>query len=307
MEKIPYLGREIIRWQAGNSTFLAMPEQGARLMHWNITLGDGSVREVIYWPELASFDDAVMARGGNPILFPFNARTYDQGDIHFWRDPKGVRRPMPMHGFARQSKFKLTWCDDRGFGAQLVPDEATKAAYPYDYEFLVTYLFEPLGLSCEFTLKNLGADPLPWCAGHHFYFAVPWNEGLSRGDYGIRIPAGATLRLDQSNGNIAPGPQFKAEEDLSNPALIDLFHTRLKSNLITFGPKHQPGEVAIKIGTAKVPPPDTTVVTWTASEQAPFYCVEPWMGPANSPEHKLGLQWVPPGQTQSFVVRIDVK
>jgi D-hexose-6-phosphate mutarotase len=75
MEKIPYQGQTLTRWRVGNSTFLALPERGARLMNWNITLGDGSVRDVLYWPEHADFGNFAKVRGGNPILFPFNARV----------------------------------------------------------------------------------------------------------------------------------------------------------------------------------------------------------------------------------------
>ncbi len=25
--------------------------------------------------------------------------------------------------------------------------------------------------------------PIPWSAGHHFYFTLPWSEGARRGDY----------------------------------------------------------------------------------------------------------------------------
>jgi len=54
MENVPYQGQTLTRWRVGNSTFLALPEKGARLMSWTITLGDGSVREVLYWPENAN-------------------------------------------------------------------------------------------------------------------------------------------------------------------------------------------------------------------------------------------------------------
>lgn len=144
MEKVPYLGHTLTRWQVGSSTFLALPERGARLMNWHVTHGDGSLREVIYWPELTSIDEFTKARGGNPVLFPFNARCFDEGQIHFWRSPDGVRRPMPMHGIARQSTFEVTRLDGRGFAAQLIPNDETRAAYPYDFEFTVTYRFEPL-------------------------------------------------------------------------------------------------------------------------------------------------------------------
>lgn len=306
MEKVPYQGETLTRWRVGQSTFLALPEKGARLMNWNLTLGDGSVRDVLYWPEDANFADIAKVRGGNPILFPFNGRSFDRGDIFFWRAADGVRRPIPIHGIARQGEFKVTRLDARGFVAQFVPGDEAKASYPFEYEFTVTYRFEPVGLSCEFALTNLGREPLPWSAGHHFYFTLPWSEGTKRGDYLIRIPATKRLKQD-STGALVAGPQFQQDESLGNPALIDTFHTGLRSNEVVFGEKGRPGDVAIQLGTAKVPPPEATFVTWTLADDSPFYCVEPWMGPANAAEHKVGLHLVPPGDTQKFAVSVSVR
>lgn len=307
MEKVPYLGQTLTRWQVGKSTFLALPEKGARLMHWHVGLGDGSERDVLHWPENADFDAFHKVRGGNPILFPFSARTFDAGEQEFWRDPAGVRRPMPMHGFARDGLFKITRLDARGFSAVLVPDAAAHEAYPFNYEFSVAYRFSELGLACELTLRNLDSQPIPWSAGHHFYFSVPWTDGLSRADYAIRIPATRTHRQDGA-GKLIPGPTLKAEERLDNPALVDVFHMGLKSNALTFGAPGGPGQITVRHGTAPVPPAEATFVTWTsAAPGAPFYCVEPWMGPPNAPETKIGLHWVQPGQAQSFIVEIAVK
>lgn len=307
MEKAPYLGQTVTRWQVGRSTFLAMPEKGARLMHWHMTLGDGTIRDVIHWPEIKSLDEFYKVRGGNPVLFPFSGRCFDQGEIFFWQGADGVRRPMPMHGIARQGNFKVTRMDARGFAAQFIPGEEARACYPFDYEFTVTYRFEPLGLACEYTLKNLGRQPIPWSAGHHFYFSVPWSDGLKRSDYAIRIPATKTQKQDQTNGNVLAGPVLQPEEPLSNPALLDTQHLRLRKNSVVFGPVGAPGEVTVFLGTAKVPAPDATFVTWTQAEDSPFYCVEPWMGPPNAPGTKTGLSWVPPGQTQAFVVEVHAK
>jgi galactose mutarotase-like enzyme len=306
MEKIPFQGQTLTRWRVGNSTFLALPEKGARLINWNLTLGDGSVRDILYWPENADWSAIAKVRGGNPILFPFNGRSFDQGEIFFWRAPDGIRRPMPMHGFARQGEFKVTRLDARGFAAQLIPGDEARASYPFDYEFTVTYRFEPFGFSCECSLANLGNVPLPWSAGHHFYFTVPWNEGTKRSDYVIRIPARKQLRQDAA-GNLVPGPLLAAQEDLSNPALLDTFHTHLRSHEVAFGEKERGGDVRVRLGPDKVPPPDATFVTWTAANDSPFYCVEPWMGPANAVEHKVGLHLVPPGGDQRFIVSVSVK
>jgi len=306
MEQIPYLGRTLTRWRVGNSTFLALPEQGARLMNWSVALGDGSVRDIVHWPEITTLDDVAKVRGGNPILFPFNGRCFDQEDIYFWRDAAGVRRPIPIHGIARQGSFQVLRLDARGFSARFLPGEEARAAYPFDYEFTVSYRFEPTGLACELTLANLGKDPLPWSAGHHFYFTLPWSEGSRRGDYLIRIPA--TKRARQSpKGNLIPGPELQPEESLANPALIDTFHLGLQGNEVVFGEKGRPGDIAIRHGTAKVPPPEATFVTWTLADDSPFYCVEPWMGPANAPGNKVGLHFVPPGGSATFTVSVALK
>jgi galactose mutarotase-like enzyme len=306
MEKVPYQGQTLTRWRVGNSTFLALPEKGARLMNWNITLGDGSVRDVLYWPEAADFADFPRVRGGNPILFPFNARVFDRGDIHFWRAVDGVKRPMPMHGLARQGDFKITQIDARGFIAQFLPGDEARQCYPYDYEFTVTYRFQPVGLSCEFALTNLGREPLPWSAGHHFYFTLPWSEGTNRSDYLIHIPATKRLRQD-ATGALVAGPTLQTDESVANPALIDALHSGLRRNEVVFGEKDRPGDVVMHLGTEDVPPATATFVTWTFADDSPYYCVEPWMGPPNAPEHKVGLYTVAPGETQRFAVSVNIR
>ncbi len=305
MEKIPYLGQTLIRWRAGGSTFLALPELGARLMNWNMELGDGSVRDVIHWPEITSLADFQKVRGGNPILFPFCARSFDRGDAGFWRDARGVRRPMPMHGFARQGEFRATRVDAVGFDAVLVPGAEAKASYPFHYEFRVAYRFAALGLTCTLALENLGDEPLPWSAGHHFYFKLPWSEGSSRGDYIMRIDAARRLRQD-ATGQLVAGPQLRVNERMDNPALVDTFHTALRSPDAVFGEKGLPSDVTVRLGDETVPSPGATFVTWTQADDSPFYCVEPWMGPANAAEHRLGLHHVAPGATETFTVRVTV-
>ena len=303
MEKVSYLGREIGRWESGPSTFLALPEAGARLMNWNVTLGDGSVRDVMHWPELQALDDFHKVRGGNPILFPFAGRTFDRGEIGHWLDD-GVRRPMPMHGIARQGNFQLTRCDAGGFTAQFVPDDAARDAYPFNYEFEVSYRFAKLGFNVEFALRNLGQKAIPWCAGHHFYFSVPWSEGHSRADYEVKIPAKRAVRQTPTGALEGTAPRTHAA--LDDPELIDLIQTGLTSPDVSLA-EAGGSSLGISIGTAKRPRDGTSVVTWTEKPDSPFYCVEPWMGPPNAPEHGIGLARVEGGDVQKFVVRVELR
>ncbi len=305
MERIPYLGQTIIKWQVGSSSFLALPEMGARLMNWNVTLGDGSVRDIIYWPEVDTLANIASIRGGNPILFPFSGRSYDQGEIHHWRADDGVRRPMPMHGLARQGKFRTTRLDEGGFSAQFVPDEAAKAAYPYDYEFIVSYRFDPVAIFVELQLTNLGNQPMPWSAGHHFYFTLPWSAGRTRQDYVLETTATKHLSRDEKGGLFA-GPRVGPKESLANQNLVDLIHTGLRRELFAVTESPSGNRLLFRCGMANSNSRDLTIVTWTPDEKAPFYCIEPWMGPPNAPETKNGLHTVAPGQTQKFYVEITL-
>lgn len=309
LDTVPYLGETLHRWRIGRSTFLASPARGARLMNWSLDLADGDVRDVIHWPELATIDGFASVRGGNPILFPFNARTFDRGDIHHWRDADGTRRPMPMHGFARQGVFKLDRADASGFAATLQPDAVAREAYPFDYEFTVIYRFAPTALTCEFVLKNLDTRPLTWSAGHHFYFTAPWEADRTRADYRIEIPASRRLRQTKT-GQLVPGPELPTSDSLANPEWIDTLHLGLTSPVATLAPAtgDRAGAVQVSLGLDKKSPPpaDATFVTWSGSPDAPYYCVEPWMGPPNAAEHKIGLHHVAPGRSQSFVVEVSL-
>ncbi len=305
MERIPYLGQTILKWRVGASTFLAMPEKGARLMNWNVTLGDGSVRDVVYWPEIESLDNVAGIRGGNPILFPFSGRSFDRGEIHHWRADDGVKRPMPMHGLARQGQFRITRLDEGGFSAVFIPDEAAKAAYPYDYEFVVSYRFDPVALFVELQLTNHGRAPIPWSAGHHFYFTLPWTAGRKRGDYLLETSATKYVTRDEQ-GQLRDGVRVSSRERLDNKSLVDLIHTGLRRDVFGVTEIGTGSRLLFRTSMAGSPTRDLSIVTWTPDDAAPFYCVEPWMGPPNAAETKVGLHTVPAGQTQKFYVEISL-
>jgi len=305
MEEIEYLGKTIRRWQVGASTFLVAPEIGARLMNWNISYPDGTFRDIISWPELDNADQIPKARGGNPILFPFSARTFDQGEIHFWKDPSGQRRPMPMHGFARAGAFETFRVNETGFAARLVPDSETKRAYPFEYDFEVVYRFAEKEMTVELRLRNNDTVPIPWSAGHHFYFNLPWLEGTDRRDYEIEIPARKACR-HAADGSLFEASPPKRADSIANPELIDRIHYDLSQSKVVCRCLADDSKIEIETGAERKPHSEYAVVTWTESDTAPFFCIEPWMGPPNSPETKVGLHTVNPGDREAFSVTVKV-
>lgn len=296
----------IKKWKIGASTFTAWPERGARLMSWKVRLADGTSRDVIYWPEGADLEHPAKVRGGNPILFPFVARSFHKDKENMWKTPAGDVIPMPRHGFARDGRFEIITSDEKSFTVKLCPTEEDRKVYPYEYEFRVKYTFSELSLKVDFELENKDGDPIPWSAGHHFYFAIPWHKGLSRSDYAINIPSKKAF-YHQSDGKLVKTQDLEFPASLDNEILMDRIHTKLKSNKVTFGPKGGDEDMSITIGTDPLPPAWTCMTTWTEDrEKSPFFCVEPWMGPPSAPEHGNGLHFVNPGEVGLFSVEVSL-
>ena len=307
MQRIEYKGRELYRWNCGPSTFLADPEQGARLMNWNVRMSDGSFRDVIHWPEDADFGNFAKVRGGNPILFPFAGRTLHGGRPGQWNSPDGEVRPMPQNGFVREAAFEIIQADKQGFTAELRPDAAAEASYPFDYAFRVSYAFRDLSLRVFLELENRGTTPLPWAAGHHFYFTLPWHPGLTRGDYRFEAPAKqcCTLGLD---GALQALPKGSAEiDDFAQAGLSDRIFTKLKGDSFRFGPRGGEEDVTVRIlPDCAAASANNAFVLWTETEESPFFCVEPWMGPPNAAGHERGLHHVGAEETATFGVEVSL-
>jgi galactose mutarotase-like enzyme len=305
METIDYNGVTLHRWKCGPSTFLARPERGARLMNWNLRMSDGSIRDIIHWPEHADFGNFAKVRGGNPILFPFSGRSFNKGKFGHWSDQDGTVRPMPIHGFARDGAFRIVAADDSGFTAELQPTETARAAYPFDYRFTVRYIFESVSLKVYLKLENLGDQPILWSAGHHFYFTLPWHSELERKDYRFKIPAKKCFTHSPDGALQTVEKGWDKDCSFGNPQNSDRIYTRLTADTAIFGPNGGEEDIGIRfLKDSETASTWNAFVVWTESEDSSFYCVEPWMGPPNSPEHGKGLHAVSPGESATFGVEV---
>lgn len=291
-------------FQVGSSRYRIAPEAGFRLMQWTLRTVNGT-REVLYWPEKSGDTPFDKIRGGNPLLFPFSGRTFDKGLENHWRDPDGQRRPMPRHGFCRDGRFAVVEESDSRIAAKLIPTAADLEAYPFDFVFTVIYSFEELAFTVTMQLENTGDKAIPWSAGHHFYFTLPWHPSARRRDYQLNMEA-RKCAYQGPEGGLVLQKDRETCHDLSDTALLDRIHWQLRHNRVSFGPKGGEEDIHLIIGEEEIPPKGHALVTWSESEEAPFYCVEPWMGPPNAAEHGKGLHWVGPGETRRFTVQVSL-
>lgn len=285
--------------RSGDSQAFIAPQHGARLLRWAI-----GTQAVIHWPEdsdWSSTQAVAHTRGGNPILFPFLGRHYVDGTRDLWRDEAGTIRDMPMHGFARDLPFKVVEAGDTQLRMRLVASEQTRPLYPFEFRFDVVYRLTGNVLETSFETSNSGKIPMPYYAGHHFYFSIPHQE---RPHWQIELPC-RTWGWQNEDGSPRLTPARDQTTTLANPAIIDRFHLDFE----------QPGVILtnadanrrIKIEWDEVQNHLWyDVTTWTQTPESDFYCVEPWLGLPDAIHHKTGLRLLAPGQTEFATCRIVI-
>ncbi|MEC9227811.1 MAG: aldose epimerase [Verrucomicrobiota bacterium] len=263
------------------------------------------MRNVIYWPENLELRQLAKVHGGNPILFPFSGRNFHKGKVGYWKDAKGVVRAMPKNGFATVGSFEPVRIDESGFSTRFKPDDIAQEAYPFNYKFTVRYVFEAVSFKVYLQLVNLGDEPIFWSAGHHFYFTLPWHDGLERRDYRFERPAKKCF-TQAPDGSLLPVDKG-CDRNISfgDPAINERIYTRLKGSTAVFGPNGGEEDIGIHF----LEDSDTysswnAFVLSTESADSPFYCVQPWMSPPNSMEHGKGRHAVSAGNRATFGVEV---
>ena len=212
---------------------------------------------------------------------------------------------MPQHGFARQGRFRNASIDEYGFAAEFEPGEEERRYYPYDYELLVVYRFADLHVQVSLVLENNDSRPIPWSPGYHFYFQLPWRRNLTRNDFFLNIPAKKNFAYEEG-GHLRKLGRPSGQVRFSDPSLVNCIHTGLKEPEAIFGTANGEENVAVRIEETDGSGETRCFVTWTETDDSPFYCVEPWMGAPNSTAHAQGPRFVGPGKRDEFTVEVKL-
>ncbi|MGM0212616.1 aldose 1-epimerase family protein [Enterococcus sp. AZ109] len=245
-----------------------------------------------------------------PILFPFVGRLKDDQYSY-----KGKIYPMSQHGFARDETFQVKKQTEEKVVLVLKSSEKTKEVYPFDFLLTVSYEVWGEGLRIRFEVENTGDDEMLFALGGHPAFNVPMEKGLDFEDYffsfspqksRVKIPLeGPYANLDQktlgqTNTNI------RISHDLfQNDALI--YETK-GLNAFTISAEDSPHSVTLAYN--HIP----YVGFWSPyPKEAPFVCIEPWWGFADTVdsngklEDKPGMNLLSPAETFKTQFSITVR
>ena len=211
-----------------------------------------------------------------PILFPrvgASSGGMVQVDGEFF--------PMPQHGFARRSDFRLIERDEASARFRLSDNQATREHYPYAFELDILYRLEPDALRLSFEVTNTDRRDLPYAIG--FHPAFPWpvpGHGIVKDGYRVVFDAAVSdvvpevaaggLLARRSRPVPVKGRELPLSPDLFAEALVFL---DAKSRAMRF---EAADGAAIVMETEDFP----HLAVWSRPT-APFLSLECWTGHAD--------------------------
>ena len=116
----------------------------------------------------------------------FDGGSYEHG---------GVRRPMPIHGFARDLPWEIESTSAGAQGARallsLADSAHTRRMYPFGFRCTVEYVVEAgdLGLHYLVTADEGNSEPMFFSIGNHITFLAPLVEGSDPGAMVLTSPS----------------------------------------------------------------------------------------------------------------------
>ena len=211
-----------------------------------------------------------------PWMFPVCGRLY-----HGRYACNGKEYELPNHGFARHSLFELTAQSDDSVTLTLTANEQTKALYPFDFAFSVTYRLTDSTLQCTLSVKNTGNATLPFAVGAHPGFCAPINKNGSFEDCYLEFSAQHTPSKILFTENLLTSGD-RAAYPLRDGRFIDLTRDFFAADATFLADTC--GEVTLRsrkdAHTVTLRYPDFAYVgIWTKTDDgADYVCIEPWCG-----------------------------
>jgi len=244
-----------------------------------------------------------------PVLFPIVGRLKDDEYIY-----NGQSYQMTQHGFARDNVFKLIEQKESSLTYVLEENQTTLEKYPFKFRLEIKYTIEGNSLAVGYKVVNQDQKDMYFSIGAHPAFYWPLADDEEKEDYYLEFEkeeAAAKYLLEAGLLN------HEKELILDNQKIIELeaeifeddalVFKNLKSEKVAL--KSRKSEKEIELEFKNFP----YLGIWSQSAEAPFICIEPWQGIADSVdssgkiEEKEGIKKLNSGEEFSCTHTITIK
>jgi galactose mutarotase-like enzyme len=240
--------------------------------------------------------DAAYWGKHSPVLFPIVGSLKD--DTYFYDDKS---YSLPRHGFARDKTFEENSINSTEAVFTLAQDLQTLTVYPFNFKLALRYRLNESSLTCTYEVTNPGVETLLFSVGAHPAFAVPFQVGTVYTDYYLEFNKTENLqRWKLQDGLLSaetsPLPLRNNKLYLNAGLFYEdaIVLKNMATSSITLGCDKHPYGFHFSFD-------DFPFFGIWAAKDAPFVCLEPWCGIADSTTHnqqlsqKEGIQALSPG------------
>ncbi|MDO4432380.1 MAG: aldose 1-epimerase family protein [Aerococcaceae bacterium] len=235
-----------------------------------------------YWPRQA------------PVLFPIVGGL--KGSQYRYKDQAYT---LPRHGFARDKVFSVHSQTAEQVTFELTHDEETLNDYPFEFTLHITYRLQGNQLTVSYDVWNPSTEqPLYYSIGGHPAFNVSHNEHaefegvtyhFTPEKAYTRLPMSQDWNIDTAQASRVVVPQTTLTHDtFHHDALIYEIDEQTEVVLTD-----APSGTTIRLQAQEMP----YLGIWSPyPAKAPFVCIEPWAGIADTEDatgeltNKLGIQ-----------------
>lgn len=202
----------------------------------------------------------------------------------------GRQYPLNRHGFARTSTFRIIHSAPNQAIFELRYNEETLKAYPYQFEFQIIYELIGRQLSIGYKVINLDHQGIYFSLGAHPAFNVPINNLGDLNDYYLEFECEEELYSHQlsASGFFNHQSTHIPTENRNLQLHASLFNQdalvfkNLKSRAVSLKSVNQDKQVSLKF-------PQFNYLGIWAKPNAPFICIEPWLGCADTEGESVNI------------------
>jgi galactose mutarotase-like enzyme len=247
--------------------------------------------------------------GQAPVLFPIVGALKNGQMIY-----KGITYSMEKHGLVRNSlKPKLISSGNNFLRFALSWDEESLTAYPFKFRLEIEFLLNGKTLQVKHHISNESEVFMLYSIGGHPAFNCPLHSDEKYEDYYLQFPEDETdaTCMIEPNGLIGLGSIPMLIQSKTIPLHSHLFDDdalvfkNLKSRKVALVSQKRGPILAVEYQ-------DFNYLGIWAKPSAPFICIEPWLGIADSVntnqnfEEKEGLLKLAPGKSDQKSYSITI-
>ncbi len=204
----------------------------------------------------------------SPVLFPI-VGTLKNNTYHY----NGKEYHLSRHGFARDKEFTLSDKSKNSATFSLTSSKESNKVFPFDFELQVIYTLDGNRLIIAYKIINNNNYTIPFSIGAHPAFSLPKPFG----EYALEFEYPESLTSFELENDLL-SDKATTIEMVGNQIPLDyslfekdaLIFKKLQSKAITILENNSP---LLRVQFNDFP----NLGIWTKTN-APFLCIEPWLG-----------------------------